>query len=131
MLATRNSIKIAIDIQEELNTIEPKKTSLHDFYELPSSSQFNCDHQLWSPFVTANISEDTPIESVPSKTIEIELKKYYSRSSTTTSLYSNIIHISARALLNSHVYSSIMYRRVKQEIRRGNHFILFHVAYNS
>lgn len=131
-LAVRNSLNFSVDISEELETIQPKRTSLDDFYELSSSSKFNYDHQLWSPFKSEDLSNGGFIESVSVDIIKKELKKYYSRSkSSSSSLVSTKIDISARALLDSHVYSSIMYRRMRREYRRGNHFILFHASYNS
>lgn len=131
-ISLRNSVNLALDMEKELDLIGPKKTSLDDYYELPSSSKFNLDHQLWSPFATSNLSHEVEIESVSSKIISKELVKYYSRSSSSaSSLFITKIDISARALINNHVYSSIMYRRVKREFRRGNHYVLFHASINS
>ncbi|KAI8969555.1 hypothetical protein BDB01DRAFT_732242 [Pilobolus umbonatus] len=116
-LATRSIVNFSMDINSLLDM-------------LSSSSQYNLDHQLWSPFSSANLASDTHIESVPIATIIKELKKYYSRSSS-SSLHSNTINISARALLNSRVYSSCMYRRIRREYRRGNHHVLFYISHNS
>lgn len=129
-LATRSIVNFSLDITRLLDIIQPNRTSLDDYLELPESSMHNMDHQLWSPFSSANIASDTPIESVPAKVVKKELAKYYTRSAS-CSLNNTHIDISARALLESHVYGSIMYRRIRHENRRGNHYILFHITNSS
>ncbi|KAI7875095.1 uncharacterized protein EV154DRAFT_486825 [Mucor mucedo] len=75
------------------------------------------------------------VESVPIDTFLRELKIYYSRSTTLPLSYITInnmnFKIAARALLYSLVISSKMYRRIRSEHRRGNHFVLFNASYKS
>lgn len=129
-LATRSVVNISINIPSVLDIVEPKKTSLDDFEELPLTSKYNLGHQLWSPFSKADLSTCTSVESIPSTTILKELRKFYSRSASGT-LRNTAIEISARALIISHVYGSLMYRRLRREYRRGNQFVLFHASNDS
>jgi hypothetical protein len=132
-LAIRSSIQFSIDIQKKLNLIKPNQTSLDEFYELSSSSPYNLDHQLWGPFCSADLlNNNTMLESVPVPIIGKELERYYFRSSGVSAvLVSKKLEISARALIDNHIYGSSMYRRIRKEYRRGNHYILFHASYKS
>ncbi|KAI7891040.1 uncharacterized protein EV154DRAFT_230946 [Mucor mucedo] len=125
-------INLALDTVSLLDTITATKTSLDDFIELPLTAIHNLNHQLWSPFTL--FTQDM-VESVPIDTFLRELKIYYSRSTTSPLSYITInnmnFKIAARALLYSHVISSKMYRRIRSEHRRGNHFVLFNASYKS
>lgn len=129
-LATRSTVNFSLDICSLLDVVEPNRTSLDDCWELPETSPHNKNHQLWSPFSSANLASDAFIESLPAQLIKKELSRYYSRTNS-CSLQNMDIDISVRALLKSHVYGSCMYRRVRNEYRRGNHYIMFHIINKS
>lgn len=135
-LAIRGYVNLALNTNILLETITPNKTSLDDFLELPPTATQNYQHQLWSPFSTNSLtSSDSLIESVPINHIIQQLKIYYSRATSsplsTITIKNTTIKIAARALLYNHVLSSEMYRRIRSERRRGNHFVLFHAFYKS
>ncbi|KAI7864954.1 uncharacterized protein EV154DRAFT_557293, partial [Mucor mucedo] len=131
-LSIRGYINLALDTVSLLDTITATKTSPDDFIELPLTAIHNQNHQLWSPFTL--FSQDM-VESVPIDTFLRELKIYYSRSTTLPLSHITInnmnFKIAARALLYSLVISSKMYRRIRSEHRRGNHFVLFNASYKS
>ena len=45
-LSMRSYFNLAVNINDLLDTVKPKKTSLDDFIELSLSSPFNQNHQL-------------------------------------------------------------------------------------
>lgn len=134
-LSMRSYFNLAVNIHDLLDTIQPKHRSLDDFIELPLSSPFNCNHQLWSSFVTHSLSSSSFIESVSPNIIITQLKNFYNRSVPGRfqhiTIINDTIKIAARALINNHLFSSCMYRRIRSENRRGNQYVLFHASYKS
>ncbi|KAI9327116.1 hypothetical protein BD770DRAFT_334516 [Pilaira anomala] len=73
-LSMRSYFNLAVNIHDLLDTIQPKHRSLDNFIELPLSSPFNCNYQLWSSFATHSLSSSNLIESVSPNIIITQLK---------------------------------------------------------
>ncbi|CAO3654694.1 unnamed protein product [Mucor hiemalis] len=129
--AIRGFLQFSLDVQDLLDLVKPNKTSLDDYIQLSDSSLFDLGHQLWSPFREgALLTRDS---FVSRHTFLEALNKYYKRSNYTPAKVlddSNLdVTIAARAWLNNYVYfGSELYRKLKNEGRRGNHYLWFNAS---
>ena len=71
--------------------------------------------------------EDVSVEGVDVAAVLSGLKKCYTRATGSHVININRMDIktSARLWRGSSIFSSAMYRRVKNEFSRGNHYIMF------
>jgi hypothetical protein len=84
--------------------------------------------QLWEPFVTISLNSTSIVEGVSGERFIKAVKKYYLRISIDVSSidFSNIeVTLASRLLKNSTVFSSLKYRRFRNETSRGNHHVFF------
>ena len=126
--AIHNYINTIVNVQNEINLIRPQAYGEESFMNLAG------DHtgaQLWEPFDrTVDLNYDS-LEGVSGNKIKEVLIKYYQRSSglNVADVTDSTIIVAARLWRDSTVYSSIMYRRRKNETSRGNHYVMFTCPY--
>ena len=108
------------------------RRDLTDFRVLPNDEDNN-GPQLWEPFANRNIDESSEmIEGVEKKKILKALRRHYSRLGFGRVIDEEIdekIECAARLWKNSWVFSSLMYRRIRREESRGNHYVMFMSKY--
>lgn len=133
-LSVRGHIKLAIDMNEELDVITTRPLRESAFINSPSGDTDS--HQLWAPIIhdfdlQSNINDNMILFGQPvSNDIILNcLVRYYVRSlppgSTTIDLENKSITIAARAWINYTTYSSSYMKKFINEHRRGNNYIMF------
>lgn len=122
--AVQSSISMMVDIGAELQVIKSRQYSSASYIDHPND---NDGAQLWEPFNDVGLVEDVLVEGVDVAAVLSALKKCYTRATGSHVININRMDIktSARLWRGSSIFSSAMYRRVKNEFSRGNHYIMF------
>ena len=129
-IAVLNFVDMTIDIQEQLQMIQTRPYSSESYLNNPDDTFVG---QLWEPFRVLDLQDETEVEGVDAVLVLVALKRYYTRVNghNITDIENTLCTISARFLGQSTVYSSCMYRRIKNESSRGNHYIMFTAIYKT
>ena len=129
-IAVQSFVEMTVDVQEQLQTIQTRPYSNDSYINNPNDTS---GAQLWEPFRVVDLNQEAGIEGVEAVVLEIALKRYYTRltGESVSVIASSECTISARLWEQSTVYSSCMYRRIKKETSRGNHYIKFNACYRT
>lgn len=131
-LSVRGYINTAMDLNEELDVIQTRPCRESDFIDSPSEDAGS--HQLWAPFIeNLDLQSDSNDNfarfgvPVSNSAILNALTRYYARSSSgsTIEIDDATITVAGRAWIHSTTYSSVFNKKVINEYRRGNNYIMF------
>lgn len=125
-LAIHNHVNRVLDIAEITHLIQPRQYNDDSYMDIPNDVD---GPQLWEPFIPiSELNDEQLVEGIPGKKVVKALKRFYARSnygSYPIALAGNSIILASRLWISSTVYSSCMYRQLKNETSRGNHYVMF------
>lgn len=122
-ISVHNHISSSVNIRQHLQVIESRQYNENSFQNLPSDLE---GPQLWEPFQASTLTRSSEIQEVDGSRIINALNRFYLRSlGQPVNTVNTEITIAGRLLKTSTVYSTSMYRNLKGETSRGNHYIKF------
>ncbi|OAD75675.1 hypothetical protein PHYBLDRAFT_143923 [Phycomyces blakesleeanus NRRL 1555(-)] len=110
----------------------PSAMLLHSLNEESNWRLLKID-KLWGPFHQfVNLNNDL-MEGVGGPSVKEALLKYYWRTTGLTghNFCDSVVIVAARLWMNSTIYSSYMYQRKRNEISRGNYYVMFTCLYRN
>ncbi|KAI9010510.1 hypothetical protein CLU79DRAFT_710433, partial [Phycomyces nitens] len=128
--AIHRYIHTAIDLHNHTSIIHPHTYNESSFINIPNDES---GAQLWEPFHRNTQLLDDTIEGISSNIVRNALLRYYTRNTTTytTEIADSSIVVASCLWKDSTVYSSSIYRKMKNETSRGNHHIMFTCTYKN